>query len=87
VTVDTYLALIDAIQNHVQFLSGERKIARDWVLALGIHNIDHMSNEQQRVEIRVERSPHMAIYTTTGLLNWALDCYHVDDLSTDPDEN
>lgn len=77
---DTYLALIDAIQNHVQAIAGERKIARDWVLALGVHNIDHVGDELQRVEIRVERSPHMAIYTTTGLLNWALDCYHVDDL-------
>ena len=75
---DTYLALVDAIQDHVQFLSGERKIARDWVLALGIQSIDHVDAEQQRVEIRVERSPHMAIYTTTGLLTWALDCYHVD---------
>jgi hypothetical protein len=83
---ETYLALIDAIQNHVQFIAGDRKIARDWVLALGIHNIDHMSDELQRVEIRVERSPHMAIYTTTGLLNWALDCYHVDDLPEDEDE-
>jgi hypothetical protein len=80
---DTYLALIDAIQNHVQAIAGERKIARDWVLAMGVHNIDNIDNELQRVEIRVERSPHMAIYTTTGLLSWALDCYQVDDITDD----
>ena len=75
---DSYMALIDAIQNHVRVISQDNNAyARDWVLVCGIEDIH--GNNQHAGTIRLERSPRSAAYTVTGLLNWALDCYSVED--------
>lgn len=71
--VDTYMELIDAIQAHVQAVSGSDNYARDWVLVCGVDNIQGTDGSEG--EIRLERSPRTTPYTITGLLGWALDCY------------
>jgi hypothetical protein len=74
---DTYMALIDAIQNHIRVIEGPDYYARDWVLATGI---DHIHDQAQHAGmIRMERSPRSTPYTITGLLGWALDCYRIDE--------
>jgi hypothetical protein len=74
---ESYLALIEAIQNHIRIIEGPDYYARDWVLAAGVEDI-HGHNEHAGM-IRMERSPRTTPYTVTGLLGWALDCYRVDE--------
>lgn len=70
---ETYLNLMDAIQAHITAVCGENVHARDWVLTCGVEDL--FPDDASMQEIRVERSPGSALYTVTGLLNWALDCY------------
>jgi hypothetical protein len=75
---ESYLALIEAIQNHIRVIEGPDYYARDWVLAAGVEDI-HGRSEHAGM-IRMERSPRSTPYTVTGLLGWALDCYHAEEL-------
>ena len=75
---DTYLKIIEALQEHIQAICGEEFYARDWVLVCGIDNVK--GQEQDVHEIRMERSPRSAGYAITGLLNLALDSYQAIDL-------
>lgn len=75
---DTYVKIIEAVQEHIQAICGDESYARDWVLIAGVDNINGEENDVH--EIRLERSPRSTAYTVTGLLNWALDCYQPTDL-------
>lgn len=73
---ETYLAVVEAIQNHIAAMNGEDRYARDWILVCGIENI-HRTGDALN-EIRMERSPGTTGYSATGLLSVALDCYSAD---------
>ena len=75
---ESYLALIDAIQHHIRTVDGEDYYARDWVLTCGVEHITGPKDAAGM--IRLERSPRSTPYTVTGLLGWALDCYHPTDI-------
>lgn len=70
---ETYMALLEAIQNHIRALDGDDYFARDWVLACGVEELQ--GGNAGTGMIRIERSPRSTAYTVTGLLGWALECY------------
>jgi hypothetical protein len=72
-SVQTYAAIIEAVQNHVREVHGDDMYARDWVLACGIETAT--IDESSTTAIQVIKSPRATPYTMTGLLNWAIDMF------------
>lgn len=73
-STQTYLQLLDAVQAHIQAITGEDTIARDWVLVCGVTDINALANDID-ADIRIDYSPRTTTYTLNGLLNLALDVF------------
>lgn len=67
---ESYLALIDAIQNHIQVIAGDDYIARDWVLIAGTQRT---TSNGKDATVRLVSSPRTAAYTIHGLASLAYD--------------
>ncbi len=80
-SADTYSAIIEAIQEHIRQDVAEDQYARDWILVCGVETAT--MGETDRASIRIIKSPRTAIYSLTGLLDWAqgmlTDCEDDDD--------
>ena len=82
-----YHNLIDAVQAYVQDSAGDDRIARDWVLIMGVQKIEDVTaDDMSRVEVRATRSPRTAPYTVTGLLEFAAGCFTASEMDDEEEE-
>lgn len=71
---ETYEALNEAISAHIIDESqGEIDLVRDWVLVGA--PVSLKDDVEDFTELVVHRSPHTALYTVTGLLEWGKSAY------------
>jgi hypothetical protein len=83
----TYLDLIDAIQSYVQDTAGDDRIARDWVLIMGVQKLSDVTmDDMSRVEVRAARSPSTPPYTVTGLMDFAAGCFTATEMPEEEEE-
>jgi len=72
-SAETYQDLHDAIVAHVMDeVDIEADIVRDWALVASTQSID---DDGSIAEITLHKSPGTALYTITGLLEWAKQIY------------
>jgi len=76
-STQTYLELLDAIQAHIQAVTGDHMIARDWILVCGVKDIAATPNDID-ADIRIDYSPGTTSYALNGLLNLAYDMFQAD---------
>lgn len=76
-STQTYLQLLDAIQAHIQAVTGEGKIARDWIIVCGVTDVDATASDID-ADIRIDYSPRTTSYALNGLLNLAYDMFQAD---------
>jgi hypothetical protein len=74
---ETYLHLIDAIQDHIQTIAGDNMIARDWVLITGTMRVESNGKDST---VRLITSPRTAAYTVHGLVSLAYDATQAETL-------
>ena len=68
-SAETYLNLLNAVQEHIVDEAGADMYAPHWVIAAGIEQIN---GGQAREMLRVYKSPRTAPYVVSGLLDYAL---------------
>jgi hypothetical protein len=76
-TTVTYLQLLDAIQAHIQAVTSDNMIARDWILVCGVKDVASPANDID-ADIRIDYSPGTTSYALNGLLNLAFDMFQAD---------
>lgn len=73
-SAETYSALADAISAHIiDECDAEVDLIRDWVLVAAPVSLD--GDSEGLTHLVIHRSPHTALYTVTGLLEWGKEAY------------
>ena len=68
-SAETYLNLLNAIQEHIVDEVGSDVYSPHWVMVAGIEAI---TGEESKEILRIYRSPKTAPYVLSGLLDYAL---------------